>query len=81
MPAQGRYEGGHADGFAPVLFLLLASLWLSGHFYADLPALSVALLVIAFAETSVPKRWQRHNGKRSSDTVRWAQFPRPSARS
>ena len=56
MPAQGRYEGGHADGFAPVLFLLLASLWLSGYFYADLPALSVALLVIAFAATSVTKR-------------------------
>jgi hypothetical protein len=38
-----------AQGFAAVCFLLLASLWLSGYFYAELPAVSVALLVIASA--------------------------------
>src|SRR4051812_36513525 len=52
------------QGFAPVFFLLLASLWLSGYFYAELPALSVVFFVVAMLVMFVwprpvaPQEWK-----------------------
>jgi hypothetical protein len=43
-----------ARGAVPVLTALLASLWLSGYFYADLPAFSALLLFLASGAALLP---------------------------
>ena len=51
----------HPSGAAAPLGLVCAGLWLSGFFYAELPATSALLLALAPAVALLPVRTERHS--------------------